>query len=559
MLLANLPSMRESHQTPIQFFTDDGIGLRLVNALVRKALDSANDSVFLIRVQPELTGDVVEDTISLGSEALLQHVVQLLRSNPIETIFRRGNSVVIRVCGALDYVIDRNVRTVWVEPSPLTRKEQSSKLVPPWHNPIAGREDRIDLLNTLCRDDWLAYLAVRPGWFGYAMARCAKGQDQLFADTSDIDAALKRVTESVWKVLKDDRFLVSLRHELAATLTLHIGPGLINLAMRARLYPNSASLLMRHLNLVWRQQEAFQTMWRENPRMLVALTAWLSYDKMNDRTKLTDALPWMMKTVLESGLPPKAWRILTMNGMKRLLPGQMNYQPWESLILNLKALHAARWPALAPRGVLQVLHDSAGPPDTFDASHAGVPGWFWNMVCNEASDLKGNTPAYQKLFDAVPHWAWLVKKYAFSPDKNQRRRGISWLREAATAHEKLEQLGDVSDSPAWALWIQSAQWDATSRLEVIPLLSPNAMLKEAIAMHNCADSYIGRCASGYELLLSFRDRITSRRIALALVVRNGSHWSLGKVAGPCNKSVPISVWQIAKQAVTEVNRRYKRR
>lgn len=556
--LANLPGMRKSHQKPIQFFTDNGIGLRLVNAAVRKTLDSAKQSVSSIRVQPKLTGDVVEDAISLGSEALLKHVVQQLESDPIKTLFRRDNSVVIRVCGAIDYVIDRNTRAVWVEPSPLSKNEKSSQLVPPWNNPFAGRVDGVDLLNTLCRDNWLAYLAVRPGWFGYAMARCAKDQNQLFADTRDIDAALKRVTEIVWRALKADRLLVALRRELAANLTLHIGPGLINLAMRARLYPKTASLMARHLNMVWHHQEAFQTMRRENPRLLVALTAWITHEKRNEREVLTDALPLMMNTVLDSGLPPKAWRMLTIHGVKPLLPSQSNHLPWASLIISLKALNAARWPALAPRGVLRLLHDAAGPPETFDTAYSGVPGWFWSMICNEAFHLKGNTPAYQELYDAVPRWAWLVRKYSFSPDKNQRRRGIAWLREAAAAHEKWEQLEDLSDSPAWALWIQTAHWDCASKLAVVPLLSPNAMLKEAIAMHNCADSYISRCMKGNELLLSLRDRISGRRVALASFVRRGTHWSLDEVAGPCNKPVQPSVRRFAEMAVNEVNWQYKK-
>ena len=131
------------------------------------------------------------------------------------------------------------------------------------------------------------------------------------------------------------------------------------------------------------------------------------------------------------------------------------------------------------------------------------------------------------------------------------------MREAATAHEKLEELDDVSDSPSWALWIQAALWDSASKLAVVPLLSPNAMLKEAIAMHNCADSYIGRCMKGNELLLSLRDRISGRRVALASLVRRGNHWSLDEVAGPCNEPVQPSVRQFAKLAVNEVNWQYK--
>lgn len=556
MRLANLLSMANEHRTPIQIETDSGIGLRLANAIALKSQRRSKDLHKHKTRALKLNGDVVADTISLGSDALLRHVVQLLQDRPVQVIAKGPMNVRIRVCGALDYVIDRARREVRVEPSPLTCRERTTKLHPPWTHPLMGKDDRVDVLNTLCRPKWLAYIAGRPGWFGYAAVRCAPNQEQLFVEQELMDTVLTTITERVWRLLKDDPLLIILRHQLSKTLTLHIGPSLINLAIRARIEPSKASLVTQHLNLVWRHHEAFQTLERENPKLLVALSAWLLHDRENERVLRTDALPAMVRKLAEEGLPPRAWRVLAANGIKRLLPSQMIYPPWKSLIVILKAMHASRWPALAPRGLLRLLHDSAGVPDTFETASGGVPGWFWQMVCNEAVEHQSDTLAYRDLFDSVPRWAWIVRTHALKPDKNQRRRGCAWLREAVRLHDESERQNGAVQTPTWALWTEGSQWPQGKDFVVVPLLSPHAMLQEAFAMHNCADDYITRCRNGNELLLSLRNSKTGRRIALASVTRHGMHWSPGQIAGPCNEPVSLSIRQFVKLAVNEVNRQY---
>ncbi len=548
--------MRDAHLVPIQYLIDNGIGARLINAAVRQRMRSAKECTSDHLAHPVLTGDVYEDTVSLGASALLGHVMQHLYADPIRVMSSVGSRLRIRIFGALDYVIDRSEQAVWVEPSPISRREKASKQSPPWKHCVDSRLDNVDLLNPLCKSTWLVYIAARPGWFSYTKKLGEQDQGQLFTSFDAMDSALNDVIDLVGARLKRCGAMAAVRHRLAAMLTLYIGSDLVDTALRARLYPGKASLTAQHLNLVWRNLRVFQTMDRENPRLLVALTAWLSYARPNDLSQTADAIPAMMNAILASGLSQKAWRVLAEKGMNRLLPSQLNRSPWESLILSLKALDASRWPTLAPRGFIRLLHDSAGRPDTFETSSAGVPGWFWQIVCNEASDRRGDAVAYQELFDSVPRWAWLVRKYAFRPDKNQRRRGCSWLREAVQFHEKLEQAEDTQDAPAWALWVQSAQWDTSGKLMVVPLLSPNALITEATALHNCADSYISRCRQGNELLISLRDKSTGRRIALASAVRRVRHWSLDEIAGPCNEPVQLAVRKYAKQAVAEVNRKY---
>ena len=462
-----------------------------------------------------------------------------LDADPICVMPSVGSRFRIRVFGALDYVIDRSERAVWVEPSPISRREQTSQQSPPFKRNIDSRVDNVDLLNPLCKSTWLVYIAVRPGWFSYTQKFGEQNQGQLFTSLDAMDSAINEVVDLVGARLRRCGAMAAVRHRLAAMLTLCIGSDLVDTALRARLYPGKASLTAQHLSLVWRNHLAFQTMDRENPRLLVALTAWLLHAGADDLSPTADAVAAMMKAILVSGLSQKAWRVLAEKGISRLLPSQFDRSAWRSLILSLKALDASRWPKLAPRSFMRLLHDSAGRPDTFDTSSTGVPGWFWQIVCNEASDLRGDAVGYQELFDSVPRWAWLRKAVQF--------------------HERLEQAEDKEgkqDAPAWALWIQSAQWDTSGKLMVVPLLSPNALITEAAALHNCADSYISRCRQGNELLLSLRDKSTGRRTALASAVRRVQYWSLDEIAGPCNEPVQLAIRRYATQALAEVNRKY---
>ena len=554
--IPNLKGMKTFHETPIQFHTNHGIGLRLANAAARKGLCRATTGFGLITMPPHLSGDVQEDTVGLGTDALIQHARRVIHAHPLKILVEGRSRTRIRVSGALDYVIDRAEQRVWVETSPLTHRERLSKQRPPWHNPCSGPLDNVDVLNPLSRPAWLVYMAARPGWFGYAFARHEDAQSQLFVQQDEMAHALSRVADNAWREMHDDMVLVALRHQLSSTLTLHIGPGLVNLAMRARHHTHSASLTARHLNLVWRHQAAFESMERENPRLLPALTAWLLHDKTNDQARLPDALAQMRSDLLASDLPPKAWRYLAQHGMKRLLPTQLTHSPWASLLTGLGALNAARWPALPPRGFLRLLHDAAGRPDSYDTACDGVPGWFWQMTCDEAYARRGDTCAYLDLFGAVPRWAWLVREFALKPDKNQRRKGLVWLCEVAQAHEHLAKQDDV---PAWASWLQSARWDEVPRVKVVPLLSPNALLQEAIALHNCVDSYTSRCQQETHLLFSLRDCRTGKRVALMCVERRGSTWMLGQVAGPCNRPVPGWVRQVAVQVAAWVRYHHSQR
>lgn len=535
----------------IQFLLEAGIGPRVINAAARKRLRLAKPWFHTSKCSTPLTGDVFQDIIELGTSALQAHVETLIFDDPVQIAFNGLRQTRIRVCGVIDYVIDRSQMRVWAEPSPLRRHERAAKEIAPWGYPWDRAIDDIELIDPLRKPAWLNYVACRPGWFGYAFAHGHAAQQHLFVMRQELDRALGEVAIRVWRKVRREPALIALRHRLATALAQYIGPELIELAMRARVDGTLAGLNARHLALVWQQRSAFSNMQRENPRLLPLLTAWLRSSPQSRVLKLTDALPDIREAVLATGLPPKAWRFLARHGMKRLLPEQVsNAMVWPKLQKSLFALDAARWPAVPPRGFLRLLHDCAGVPISHDsATENACPGWFWQMACNEAVARRGNAAAYGQLFDRLPYLAWLVRNFGMKPDQNQRRNTFAWLSRLADEHE---QSAHLEDGPTWFLWLQDICWGTSNPLEVVPLLSPGALLKEAIALHNCADSFENDCREEGVVLLSLRDRRSGKRVALARLDRNGDSWSLGRVAGPCNLAVPSWVMQAASLAADTV-------
>jgi len=504
-----------------------------------------------------LTGHVLNDIIALGGNALIAHIGQLLAKHPIRVIKESDTVTRIRVCSALDYVIDRTQHQVWVEPAPLTRQERCATQQPPWYHPLNGKCHNVDLLNPLCKPMWLNYIAARPGWFGYAFSRHKGTQKQLFIEQDEMAHALRMVIRTAWRYLARDKEFIALRHLLTIVLTLNLGQSAVSLAMRSRLRTDIITLDARHMSLVLRHQQAYETMARENPKLLPGLTAWLLHDK-NDSAltglPMRDALPLMRCDLLAADLPPKAWRYLVAHGFKRLQPRHAAYTPWMSMLNILHSLATARWPALPPLAFLRLLNDTAGDAlhyeQTCDHSAAG---WFWQLACNEARACQSDTAEYSYLCDLVPQWAWMVRHYQLQPDKNQRRKSREWL----------EMMSDVvhdrtltETEPVWALWLPADGWKDDDvvhhKLKVVPLQSIGALRQEAFTLHNCADAYEDRCRAESHILLSLRLWATNKPVALVCVVRRGTNWVLGQVAGPCNQPVRPWVRQLAQEAAAWV-------
>ena len=178
------------------------------------------------------------------------------------------------------------------------------------------------------------------------------------------------------------------------------------------------------------------------------------------------------------------------------------------------------------------------------------------MTCDAAHACKGDTAEYSDLFDCIPAWAWMVRHYQLKPDKNQRRKGKEWLEFMS---DVLQSMALKEDVPEWALWLPPDGWDDSHRHKIVPLQSRVALLREAIALHNCADALQDRCRAESHILISLRLWATDKPVALASVERRGCNWVLGQVAGPCNQPVRPWVRQIAQEAVAWVRYHHSHR
>lgn len=453
----------------------------------------------------------------------------------------------IRVCGVLDYVVDGRSHAVWVESAPLTRHERASRARSPWAGPDGqGRFIRVDVLNPLCRPAWLLFAVKRPGWFGYTFAHHADGQSHLFVRDDEMAQALQQVISACWRTLRNDRDLQELRLRLVTALTRHIGHGLVDLAMHARVKTRNVSLLASHLNLVWQHEAAFRTMAQESPRLLPVFTAWLAAACSEQHDWDHDPVPRMKQDLLAQGFSPQTWRQLARHGFRPFQLDASDDASWHRLITLLRALEIARWPAVPPRTFLRAMRDIGGLPDDFNGPCEESAGWFWQLMCDEAASARSDTRRYRALLESLPLWARLARKFALSPDKNQRRRGLSWLRRLEQRWAR-ECQSDASGG--WATWLAQADWTPVEGFATVPLQSPSDLMQESIALHNCADQYEDKCRNESVVLLSLRRPMNGRRVALACLERKRSTWHLVQLAGPCNNMVSHAVWHAARQAV----------
>lgn len=479
------------------------------------------------------------DLLTRTAEELVRVVRGRLASEPLRGI-REGIRTRWRVLGALDYVVDPERRAVWVEPSPATVRRKRSGRASPWQAP--GKDDRfdIDLLNPLHKPAWLVYVAAQPGWIGPGWESHEAGQPDLLQAGLDVSKALPAICDRAFRMLRCDRALIELRRNLARSLVLNVGQGLVALALRARYNTRGVKLSAFHAGRVWQHRAAYERLAQENSKLLPALSAWLvSGGKLGAEE---DAAQAMRCSLLASGLQPRAWRELAAHGARRFLVRRLHWLPWQGIVEALQALERARWPAVPPLDFLQLLSDAAGLP----RPAGDCPGWFWRMLCNEAHGLRDDPVAYTMLMQEVPWLARAVREHPVRPDKNQRRRGLDWLRAWADRNQTLAML---DGKPSWALWMLGARWPASPAFEAVPLLSSLALMLEATAMHNCADSYEEDCRKGRYLLVSLRKRSSGHRVALVGCLFTGADWTIAEVAGPCNQPVSEAVRQAARQAL----------
>lgn len=495
--------MEQSCDVPRQMRLPFDDGDRLLNSLAARFLRLPPLPPAEIAPWPRAPGgeSLAGDAVARGVATLQAQCLWWLHTRPLQRLTDAAGNVHLRVCGALDYVIDRRHHVVF----------GAAVDVPDANAPdlawSAGRCENIAVLRPLCTPRWLDYLACRPeGVFG---ARGAGDPMQLplWQQRPDTMQALPEIRRIVDARLRRTLAFRRLRAALAYWLVRCIDQRLVALALRARTTPGRLGLSSPQMGDVWLHRSIFERVAEENPRLLPAVAAWLSYPNRLP-PGAQDAVPWMRTDLRERDLPPKAWRYLAVHGTRCLTAGARVGVSWVQIVRWLRALENAHWPVPPPRGWIGMLDDQVGVPTDYDQGVGSVPGWFWNWVC---------TAAHACAHDAA----------------------------ALAQHES---------ECTWGGWLAPVSWRTYRRLQVVPLLSARDVYDEGQALHNCAADYVEDCRADRYLMISLREPGTGRRVALLGLARAavGEPWEWHQLAGPCNRSVPAWVHRFAQGVARKV-------
>ncbi len=493
----------------------------------------------------------VEDTIALGVSAMLEHCRHLLRAAPLEIVNGHDGSTILRVCQALDYVIDEANCRIYGRAAHHGAHLLINQAGMAQRADTALAYENIDLLLPLCKPFWLSFVAYLPDGICGTSTDTDVFQLPLWQHLPNAAQVLDAICQAAQHRLHADPEFQRLRGALSYRLMEIIGTPTVHLAMHARTQVKGWGLDARDVCQVWKYRHLYHRMDRENPHLLPVLSAWLQQRRLPDDHGLEDAIPSMRQDLLAHGLPPRAWRYLVEHGPRPLTYRTHDVLTWSGLVDVLKQLHKARWPAPPPRGFLGLLHDTAGLPESYHCAGDGVPGWFWDWCCREARACQGDAQRYRQLQDDLVQWAWLVREHGPRPDSNQQRRRLRWLKSWADHQESITV---KSSRDAWGLWLREMPWETIERLRVVPLLSPGALREESLAMHNCADRYLPDCVDGNYLLLSLRQPDSEKRVALMGLKRQHiqAPWMLAELAEPCNRPPPAWLHTIADAVLAMV-------
>lgn len=125
--------------------------------------------------------------------------------------------------------------------------------------------------------------------------------------------------------------------------------------------------------------------------------------------------------------------------------------------------------------------------------------------------------------------------------------------------DAVQSLAAKEGVPEWALWLPANGWADMHPLNAVPLQSPGALLREAIALHNCADAFTEQCRSESHVMVSLRTWGTDKSVALVMLERRGSHWAVNQVSGPCNQQASYKLRQLAQQVCNWVRYHHSQR
>jgi hypothetical protein len=135
----------------------------------------------------------------------------------------------------------------------------------------------------------------------------------------------------------------------------------------------------------------------------------------------------------------------------------------------------------------------------------------------------------EQLINVVVHW--LTESTTRALTRTQRQGGWQYLLREATRFQRQREEMALAQAVAWDVPFEAIQ---VGTFQLVGMASSAQLIEEGRRMRNCAASWLDKCASGSDMLVSVRDG-ESRRVATASYQWHDGQWQFGDAKGPMNR------------------------
>jgi hypothetical protein len=406
---------------------------------------------------------------------------------------------------------------------------------------------RAEIVRPLCTSWWLR-------WLIDDLASSERGpQCESFISEGLVEQQISWLADAAYRLLRRHPDFQRLRRrELPRALDLD--PALLRIALMARRIP--PDLDAGEYSTVWRNTRAFQQVARENPRLLPLVGSYLADRRLPPGTDVVAAIKDSFR---EAGLSRAAWRYVTRYGSCIFkVPWQMssNESKLDVALEYLDALDQAGLPPPPPpmliRAWLRIYVAAEYDRIHFYCGWSDVPEHVLRTGLLEADRLRKSAELsdFVDTFLSVVHWA---DRADLALDRNQRRADWQWLVRRAQDWESMSKREVATQNRYWRSHIGTFKH---GNLTIKPLLSSDALTREARLMRNCLAGYAERCADGLVRIFAVYDESAARPLAHIGIDFDDrtQQWELTQCKGFANRPSSRHIQELGEEIARLYNR-----
>jgi hypothetical protein len=468
-----------------------------------------------LRLFPALADDDSEPVTSLTVAARSVEAVAYWESWQKEEAYRRLRVLCEWFDEQLDHParvtrVDAHIRQVTVFDCLVytvdaeRRRITSGGLIKGRHEPSEGI---VEVGHPLITHRWLAPILRNLGLADFSQA-------DIFFDTSEIGEVERWLAETAYRLLLRNPEFRQFRRTLPGLFG--IPRDIYSIALASRSRPVGPLIDSRMINTVWRNEPAFRQVARENPQLLPLLFAFVEHKLTGESVDAPDPVQALKKHFLGTGLSEASWRYLVRHGARLFrVPWEVSGKqpPLEVATRYLEVLQSAGLPPPPPPSVARVLLHGYNP---HQRTHACIGEQFHltiDPVALRAGLLEadrrrraGKVEGFAEEFLGVCWWSEALLEFL---DDNQIKAGWPWFVRRWKEEEKIQATLDTTEIVRWGSRLREFPFDGTV---VVPVTTSEEMVRESLAMRNCLQTYIDKCASGDFEVYSVRDRRTGKHL-----------------------------------------------